>query len=985
MGVTLAPNAHVILPLSVSLVDWCADHLIAEHEEMSRAAPDRSTNPADFSSIAVVFPGRRPALYLRRALGQVLKQSYHPPAVFDIDELMAFVATHATGNSGQDRRHASQIELLRLLYKLSRSIKSQGSGTPARANVLNDLPIETFDSFFFWGLRLLEVFEELATELITPSDLAQASALALSEAGLSLEVRGLWPVLPELYERWQEALASHGLWTRGERYREADLTIDHIDWPFARTYFAGFVALNRAEASLFRSLTRRGLATVIIQEGGKALTGRDEIWEPLIRLRSVCHGAWRHENAIDLSRPRIFLHQGFDTHSQLHLARHIVRQWPQRVEDLSPGAEALVLPRPDPLLPVLSWVVDDAARPYNISMGYPLQRTSAAQLIDFLFEAQEGRLSERYYVPHYLAVLRHPYIKNLVHPLDALLWDEGRSFVSLEDLETHAKDSEPLALETLCRIHDLCFRAFEHARSLETVAVALESLFSTLIEESSAGRHPLAADFLGTLLRLLEEIRLPFPGATEAEFPHPWPLEESRQGNSFTIIRYLVRQTRIPFTGIPIEGLQVLGFLETRCLRFDRMLILDVNEGILPPEPGPDAILPFGLRRHLGLPDHRSRTLLARYYFHRLLAGSKEAHLVYSEGKGQMRSRFVEELVWAAEKEARQLEVLSVERPLYGSTAPNRASTAVGKSPEVARYLAEFVFSASSLDTYVSCPMRFYGRHVLGFFDEPVRTVGDIDPARVGSLVHRILQSFYQTWVGGEIRFGPKEEERLEETIRLVLVKAFGRLDQWSGAVDLFREILIYRLGHFLRLDREISEGHHLIGTELSCEAGFPVDDRAVRLKGIWDRVESDGDGRIRVMDYKTGSGVSLPQTTLDRPYEDRFLIGRNIVSFQLPLYLYLFRQAHHPELAWSNMDAILCSLQGLTDKSSFGHCYHHLFSNRSDGAPSRADIMDRCFLPSLEALLREIQDPARPFVAEPLDPRHCEYCSFQGGLCQAG
>jgi hypothetical protein len=46
-------------------------------------------------------------------------------------------------------------------------------------------------------------------------------------------------------------------------------------------------------------------------------------------------------------------------------------------------------------------------------MGYPLERTALAQLLDSIFEAQEGRVDGKYYAPHYLAVLRHPYIKNL--------------------------------------------------------------------------------------------------------------------------------------------------------------------------------------------------------------------------------------------------------------------------------------------------------------------------------------------------------------------------------------------------------------------------------------------------------------------------------------------------------------------------------------------------------------------------------------------
>ena len=48
------------------------------------------------------------------------------------------------------------------------------------------------------------------------------------------------------------------------------------------------------------------------------------------------------------------------------------------------------------------------------------------------------------------------------------------------------------------------------------------------------------------------------------------------------IFRQLAAQQRIPFYGEPLQGLQVMGMLETRTLDFETVIMLSVNEGTLP-------------------------------------------------------------------------------------------------------------------------------------------------------------------------------------------------------------------------------------------------------------------------------------------------------------------------------------------------------------------------------------------------------------------
>ncbi|MEA3386000.1 MAG: PD-(D/E)XK nuclease family protein, partial [Thermodesulfobacteriota bacterium] len=745
------PQSHVSLPLDSSLIGWLAEDILARDSE------DR-----DLSRTAVVFPGRRPALYLRRELGRLIGAPFHPPQVFDIDSFMAYIAGKSPGES--DRREAGQVELLHLVYTTARGLGADGEHL--------SLPAMTsgFEGFFFWGLKFLDLFDEFGTELVPPALIKQAVPAALADAGITEEARGLWPILPGLYSKWLDTLAGNSLWSRGEKYRIAAEHIDGLEWPFLQIYLAGFAALNQAEEKVFSVLTRLGIARVVVQDGPSPWRTNTK-WKHLERLRSVCHGTWDIEITKSLATnqspnhqitksPNSFFHQGFDLHSQIQMAEDVFARELESRGKLAPDQEAVVLPRPEPLIPVLSRLFEDTSVPYNISMGYPLERTALAQLLDSIFEAQEGRVDGKYYAPHYLAVLRHPYIKNIqLHRptqtdqspnhqitkspnslnhqitkspnhqiIEAWLVREKRSFVRLEELEkaiTHMDEEDFPASHSLSLVHQMCFRAFEGLKKVGELAMVLKRLLEWTVEYGTVAGYPLTGEFMTAMVGLLEELEA-----------GPVAKETASVPGLHSLFGHLVRQTRIPFQGIPLEGFQILGFLETRCLKFQRVMIFDVNEGVLPPETRPDPILPPDLRKHLGLSDKKQAVEISRYHFQRLLAGAEEVHLFFSEDKGQVKSRFIEELIWEAEKQAGRRGVIPIHSPVMVPKPRIPSALPVKKTPQIIDFLSSFTFSATALDTYLSCPFRFYAKYILGLDVPDTIDRDEIDPLLVGNLAH---------------------------------------------------------------------------------------------------------------------------------------------------------------------------------------------------------------------------------------------------------
>jgi ATP-dependent helicase/nuclease subunit B len=974
---------HVSLPLGSSLIGWLAEDILAREPE-----------GRDLSGTAVVFPGRRPALYLRRELGRLIGGPFHPPQIFDIDSFMAYMAGRAPAGSG--RREAGQVELLHLVYSTARGIGRDGE------YLLLPAVTSSFEGFFFWGLKFLDLFNEFGTELVAPDWIKQAVPSALADAGITEEARGLWPILPGLYSKWLDTLAGNSLWSRGEKYRIAAEHIDGLEWPFSQIYLAGFAALNRAEEKVFSVLTRLGIARVVVQDGPSPWLVNDVKWKHLERLRSVCHGTWdikinQSTNQPINQSPNFFFHQGFDLHSQIHMAEDVFSREPEDQGGLAPNQEAIVLPRPEPLIPVLSRLFEDTAVPYNISMGYPLERTALVGLLDSVFKAQEGRINDKYYASHYLAVLRQPYIKSLrlhspstsnhqitelpdsslrsvVHFLEAWLVREKRSFVRLEELEkaiAHLDEKDFPASQFLSHVHQMCFRAFEGLKKIGELAMALKGLLEWTVKYGTATGYPFTGEFMTAMVGLLDELEM-----------GPVAKETASAPGLHSLFGHLMRQTRIPFQGIPLEGFQILGFLETRCLKFQRVMIFDVNEGVLPPESRPDPILPPDLRRHLGLPDKRQAVEISRYHFQRLLAGAKEIHLFFSEDKGQVKSRFIEELVWEAEKQAGRRGVIPIHSPSMVPRPRIPSAFSVKKSPQVIDFLSAFTFSATALDTYLSCPFRFYAKYVLRLDVPDTIDRDEIDPLLVGTLVHEILREFYLPWLDREIELSADCDNVLVTKSDMALERIFGSRAEWSGSVRLFREVLLYRLSNFLRLEREYAQGHLLMGLEVPCRMDLNLKEgRKVKVKGVLDRIERDEEGLVWVIDYKTGSKIKLPRATAVSKVSDRKAIKQEITSFQMPMYLLLCDQHYGLGSGWSGMNAALYGLRGLAGSSNLNALRTILFKQ----GDNQDKIVEGIYVPALKVIIEEILDPEIPFAHDPSDFGYCRSCPYSRRLCKVG
>jgi hypothetical protein len=213
-------------------------------------------------------------------------------------------------------------------------------------------------------------------------------------------------------------------------------------------------------------------------------------------------------------------------------------------------------------------------------------------------------------------------------------------------------------------------------------------------------------------------------------------------------------KTAIPFSGEPLIGLQVTGLLETRNIDFKNVIILSVNEGILPKSTVIPSLIPYNLRRGFGLPTFEHQDAIFAYYFYRLINRSEKVIMVHSSAdKGigaNEKSRFVAQLEHYR-RDAIKHQVYS-----YSISSLKTKTISVDKNKWVQQQLSEYLdpshrgLSPSALNTMLDCSLKFYFRHIQKL-KKPELFTGMVEANVFGSILHVLLQKIYQPFVNRTI------------------------------------------------------------------------------------------------------------------------------------------------------------------------------------------------------------------------------------------
>jgi len=340
-------NPITALPLSADMIAWLADKITA-------------SSGNDHSRTAVVFNGKRPALYLNRQIAKILDSSFFPPKYFSIDEFITTIV-----EKHESRANLTEIEAAHRIYKICQD---------SAPSLLHNR--EKFSQFLPWAKEILR-FISLCDKENTSDDML-ANMGRNAELGLDVPqaINDILRHLKIVRERFHKSLEERGQATSSYQYLQAARLAEKTSFSeFDSIIFAGFHYFHNTERAVASALLRRGLARLVF-------FGSQDDW-PLLAQNAAAFGSAIHPQK-DTATQTIKFYAARDIHSQAALARQILAEIPDQSNTL------VLLPDGSALVPALS-EISQAAEKLNVSLGYAIRKSALYSLISAIIEAQATR------------------------------------------------------------------------------------------------------------------------------------------------------------------------------------------------------------------------------------------------------------------------------------------------------------------------------------------------------------------------------------------------------------------------------------------------------------------------------------------------------------------------------------------------------------------------------------------------------------------
>jgi ATP-dependent helicase/nuclease subunit B len=953
-------NVLLISP-SENLVEKVANHLAGFEK--------------DYSSSLVIFPGKRPSHFLRKALADKEQSSFIPPVILSMDEFIEHVHDESLGLGG---RRLEAIDAISILYDIHK-------GSPEHLGRKSFL---TPDAFFPVGMKIYNDLEELYIEGIFSKKVKEIDSISGEKIPEPTAKR--LQSLSYFYEAFYKKIEEDHFSTRSLRYRAVSENIDRLNLDrFKKVIFAGFFALTESEKRIFRSLMERENTLFVFQEGEgmkkklsnlgiTAQRGFTPLESPAIYPSFL--------TGFTPTEPEIHCYKSPDSHGQVLGVSTLLKNRIDQKERIDEDT-VIVLPSSETLLPLfqqaLSLLDPDN---YNVSLGYPLQRTPLFGFFNSLMEVVTTMDGDRLYLPYYLEFILHPYTKNiffqgraditriLFHVIEETLTEKRtKKFLSLSELENDEAIIESIKekvisvepgitlkmmKEHLKAIHANTIRKMLSFKDVGDFARKSKGVVEYIHQNSTARLHPFFYPYSGSFITQLDILSKSL--MKEIQF--------QEVGSYFTLFKKYMMTSYTPFAGTPLRGVQVLGFLETRNLKFENVLFLDANEGIIPDTTREESFLPFKARKNLGLPTYLDREEIMSYYFNTLIHGSKEAHLFYIENEEKERSRFVEKLLWERQKREGKSDAKSyVQTIQYSINLKKETPSPIHKSMEMIKFLKGYPFSASSLNTYLYCPLQFYYEYVLGLREREVLTE-EFEKEEIGSFVHLVLYNYFKGKTGSTLTEKEMNLKEFEKVIHKHFEEQYGK--DPAGEIYLLQNQVENHLKDFIR-NYQLPKIKEFQTRILGLEQRIDVKKNSFKFGARLDRVEKRGE-RTVIIDYKTSANknyLTINYNKLDLKNRDSW--SEAIGSLQLPFYLLTYSH-----LTGEKPEAIDCMFLLLGRARMDSDIEVLLFKNETEFKENFGNLTQVIF-----SLLREIVSPDQPFLPT-IDPKkNCGRCAY-GYIC---
>ena len=822
------------------------------------------------SDRAVLFPSRRARLFFVDALGRIAGRPMWQPEWVTINDLTGEISGLHTGD---------RVRLITELYKVYSAYHN-----------------EPFDKFYFWGDMLLTDFDTIDKYLIdaqmlfrniseikeieadisylTPAQLRILSFWSSfgEQADLSEEKRrflAIWKTLGPIYRRFRERLSSLGIAYNGMVQRAAADRIrgGGFAFPEPRRYVvAGFNALSECEKRLFGFLATAAETDFYWdydsyykddpeQEAGMFVRSNVAQFPPRTELR---HDNMRGEK-------QIVSVAAVSNAVQCKYASAILAGLARRRREEDPGIAAgarpalgketaVVLTDENLLLPLLYALPADIGR-VNVTMGFPLRQSLAYTFVERLVELQNHRRRKgdgcTFYHADVAGILAHPYVAECDAALTRTMHEEI------------VRDRRISVDAAWLGRNELLKRIFTPAATWRELSDYMLDVVAAVARQPYEGDDARQrVEFLAVIAEQVTKLR---NSLDECDIDLTAEVYTS-------LLRRHLQTLRIPFEGEPLEGIQIMGILETRNLDFENVIILSMNDDNFPGNHMAQAsFIPCNLRAAYELPTPEHHEGVYAYYFYRLIQRAKTVHMLYcshadDKSTGEP-SRYIYQLDYESGFDVRKVEV-GVDVNL-AETAPIEVPKDEGVMARLERFVdaqSPATLSPTAFFRYVACPLRFYF-HSIARLEADDEISEEVDAPMFGTILHAAVQTLYARIAGeahpGEtlramIRTGEVAQAVEAAINENYLQDKHATAEDYSGNLLLVKDIVIRYLRGGVMPYYAAHDAFAVSGLEepVAYPFRFRAGGRDLEMKfaGIADRIDTLDDGALRVVDYKTGA-----------------------------------------------------------------------------------------------------------------------------------
>ena len=810
----------------------------------------------NFGEIAIVTPNRRAGLFIKKYIQEndSIKKPVWLPQLYSVQD---FIST---------------VTELDLMDRFSLVFQLYGIYINCFQNP------RSFDTYYQWSNIVLSDFEELDLYLVDRDKLFKhlrdISQIEESFGGSGPMMKGFTRFaenLQNLYTGFSQDLLEKNQAYYGLALRRL---VENFDLSLFKKWdkiiFAGFYALTKAEQKLIELLLGEKKADIYWDIDNYFFEDKKQEAGHFLRENPIIKG---HENIKWISDnlrsnpKKIEIISTAGRVAQAKVLGHFLENKQDQENDT-----AIVLPDESLLFPVLH-SIPDSFKHINVTMGYPLKNSSLFFLISAIIDLHNNRGADpdaSFHFRDVIRILNHPYLMPLAE-------NEIREFLN------EAKENKQVLLssEDLQGFDPRINFIFKTVTSVDSFIIYIKKIARDIVNSLKSDVHfSPEIEYIYQFYTRLQRIE-------DIISEHSIILELKTFWN---LLGEIIDTTSVPFLGEPLQGLQIMGLLETRTLDFKNVYILSVNEGILPAGKSQNSFIPNDVRKLFGMETWKHRDSIYAYYFYRLLQRAENVKIFYNTvndafGKGE-KSRFIDQLLHEypiknplAKMEHKIFNIRSVfEKPKLIS---------IKKDEKIIGQMSTMRFSPSRLQTYVECSFKFYLKYVVKL-EEQQELVESADAKDFGTVIHRVLNRIYQP-VKGELLSEKNIAAMLSiytQTVEQVYLEEMGTVDISKGRNYLYCRIIETLIHDYLKNEKP---GKTVIETEKDFTKWLKLDSFQVKLYGMVDRIEQRNN-TIDIIDFKTGIINSL-QFNLDEQRSEEVLFAelrKKSQVLQLIFYYYL-------------------------------------------------------------------------------------------------